>query len=1138
MALFKILKGQEKNLPKDYHEGWAYITTDEGNFYVDISDSERIKIASVADEAIKATQDSSNQNIASTYIKNLSLTDSATAPKYVITKGNGTESDLAIPIAGTSYGGIVTAADQTLHGVKTFDSGIKVLGSASTKPLQVQNIVGLNTDNTGLNALYLQYGNNTDDTIYLGANGDYSFTENGGQYSGNAATATNAEKDSSNQNIASTYIKNIAYFHTTDSTPVMKLQLTFGDGTTQDLEVPIAGKNNSGVITKGSQTIYGSKTFNSNLTGSGNITAKKQLISSIAEGTAPLKVTSTTNVANLNADMVDGLHASNDVFLPNGEDGDKYLPTRAAIWASFNDLLLGQQALVYRGTLDLSNPNKIPTNPASGDVYVIAVAGTLANQYCEIGDIAICYKNASGAVTWDILQSNIDGAVTISGGGAISYKVEDNAIARFDGTTGQIIQNSKILIEDSGNILPTKDDYSDTINLGSSTRKWNTVYATSFEGLATQAISDEKGQNIADTYLANIVLINSDSTPYYSCSNGAGEEKLQAALPIADCSNANKSKWTAGIITAGEQTLSGHKILNSDGALTIQKTNGFNYSGIAYNDIVAESRGIWFSRFDAIGTPVILDTFTFNPSETEPWETFDSGENPDLIYGLLTVDRIEGLAKRALKDAKGNNIANTYLNAITFNSTNLSTPKLIATYPGVTEDIELDLPAASTSNGGIITTGTQSIKGAKTFTTSLAAKVASVNTNATFYLWISQIDSNGQGTVKYDSNLSYNPSTNTLTTSTFKGYLDGTALYATGDASGKIIAEHYLSNITLNSSASAPTYNLIQGDNVTRATTLAIPVAGTTYGGIITADRTSVQTLTGAKKLDEHGSIEITKTGGFIYSAIDIPEDNDILVLWGSDFGGVPKTIDKLIYTASTDTLTVNNLDGIARQAISDSKNQNIAATYVRDVSKDGDVHIRVTKGDGSTTSIENVFNSTGASNYNKKLFLVGAKEQTASQITYTNSDVYIENSELYATKVHNAVWNDYAECRQAETIEPGRVVIEHQSGEMKMSSERLQPGANIISDTYGALMGETEICRTPIAVAGRVLAYTYEDRNSYPLGAAVCSGPNGTISLMTRDEICLYPERIIGTVSEIPNYDVWGSGNIKVNNRIWIKVK
>ena len=56
MALFKILKGQEKNLPANKTEGWAYVTTDEGNMYVDVSASKRVRIGAHADKADVATK--------------------------------------------------------------------------------------------------------------------------------------------------------------------------------------------------------------------------------------------------------------------------------------------------------------------------------------------------------------------------------------------------------------------------------------------------------------------------------------------------------------------------------------------------------------------------------------------------------------------------------------------------------------------------------------------------------------------------------------------------------------------------------------------------------------------------------------------------------------------------------------------------------------------------------------------------------------------------------------------------------------------------------------------------------------------------------------------------------------------------
>lgn len=150
----------------------------------------------------------------------------------------------------------------------------------------------------------------------------------------------------------------------------------------------------------------------------------------------------------------------------------------------------------------------------------------------------------------------------------------------------------------------------------------------------------------------------------------------------------------------------------------------------------------------------------------------------------------------------------------------------------------------------------------------------------------------------------------------------------------------------------------------------------------------------------------------------------------------------------------------------------------------------------------------------------------------------------IYGAKVYNAVWNDYAECRNADTLDAGFCVTETNRGVMTKTWERLQPGCKLTSDTFGTCMGETDEARTPIAVAGRVLAYPYRDISEYHLGDAVCSAPDGKIDIMSREEIKEYPERIVGTVSEIPGYDVWYGGTkddpkpIQVNGRIWIYVR
>lgn len=150
------------------------------------------------------------------------------------------------------------------------------------------------------------------------------------------------------------------------------------------------------------------------------------------------------------------------------------------------------------------------------------------------------------------------------------------------------------------------------------------------------------------------------------------------------------------------------------------------------------------------------------------------------------------------------------------------------------------------------------------------------------------------------------------------------------------------------------------------------------------------------------------------------------------------------------------------------------------------------------------------------------------------NTNIRVENGVLLG-----AAWNDYAEYRLTkEKIEAGRCIIENGDGSLSLSTDRLQAGAEIVSDTFGFAIGQTEKCNTPIAVSGRVLAYMNEPFDQLRIGAPVCSGPNGTVSQMTNEEASQYPWLIIGTISSIPEEKEWGKRKIKTNGRIWIRVR
>ena len=95
------------------------------------------------------------------------------------------------------------------------------------------------------------------------------------------------------------------------------------------------------------------------LTTTGILTAS-QLVSTIASGTAPLVVTSTTVVSHLNADTVDGVHASS--FVP-------YL-------GATGDVDIGGYRFSCK-ELNILSQNLLPAIPILGDIIRLTTDGHL-----------------------------------------------------------------------------------------------------------------------------------------------------------------------------------------------------------------------------------------------------------------------------------------------------------------------------------------------------------------------------------------------------------------------------------------------------------------------------------------------------------------------------------------------------------------------------------------------------------------------------------------------------------------------------------------------------------------------------------------------------------------------------------------
>lgn len=88
------------------------------------------------------------------------------------------------------------------------------------------------------------------------------------------------------------------------------------------------------------------------------------------------------------------------------------------IKAYVDAIISASQGIVYKGVVN--EPADIPTTYEVGWLYMVGTAGTYVGQTCEVGDLIIAVVERDGTGNqdsdWDVIQTNIEGAITsISG---------------------------------------------------------------------------------------------------------------------------------------------------------------------------------------------------------------------------------------------------------------------------------------------------------------------------------------------------------------------------------------------------------------------------------------------------------------------------------------------------------------------------------------------------------------------------------------------------------------------------------------------------------------------------------------------------------------------------------------------------
>lgn len=233
-----------------------------------------------------------------------------------------------------------------------------------------------------------------------------------------------------------------------------------------------------------------------------------------------------------------------------------------------------------------TNGTSVPTAGAvpygTGTTYGFTAAGT-AGQ--------VLTSNGAGVPTW---TTNAGGDVT---GPASST---DNAIARFDGTTGKLIQNSVTTIDDTGNasgILSQQFSNGSAVTLAAgkfwydgSTGAWNM-------GMGNGNITQQVGEEIFVYGKASAAITDSPLQIVYHTGVVGASGVIKFAPTIAGITDVNS------IVGVATESLA----LNDFGRVTaFGVVRGITTNGTAFGETWADDDAIWYN-------PV-----TGNPTNVKP----------------------------------------------------------------------------------------------------------------------------------------------------------------------------------------------------------------------------------------------------------------------------------------------------------------------------------------------------------------------------------------------------------------------------------------------------------------------------------------------------------------------------------------
>lgn len=155
-------------------------------------------------------------------------------------------------------------------------------------------------------------------------------------------------------------------------------------------------------------------------------------------------VITTTNASSGNVIKASGVSISTTA--PSGDSADTSVPTSKAVWTAISNGIATNDAMVYKGPIAGGSTGAYGALTGAADMgwtYKVSTAGKINGVAVEVGDLLICNADSTAAATssnyatiaanWDVIQTNVDGALFKS-----TNSFTNNHVLVADSTAGKV----------------------------------------------------------------------------------------------------------------------------------------------------------------------------------------------------------------------------------------------------------------------------------------------------------------------------------------------------------------------------------------------------------------------------------------------------------------------------------------------------------------------------------------------------------------------------------------------------------------------------------------------------------------------------------------------------------------------------